>query len=88
MLRVLPVHKHAIGERISIQTPSIVLPPLERAESAACVGNVGSGLITKSLIEEEKKLHTAEKVSQEEDSTAVFKPCLELLSNCPEPVSL
>lgn len=40
--------------RISTQTPSTVLPPLERSESAVSVGNVGSGLITKPLIEEEK----------------------------------
>lgn len=71
---------------ISTRIPSTVLPTLERVESAASVGNVRSGSITKSLIKEEKT-HTAEKASyKEENSTAVSKPFPELLSNCPEPV--
>lgn len=86
MLRVLPAHRHAVGEmdfhRDSQHCP--LLP--DRTESAASVGNVRLVLITKSLIEEKKKLHAAEKVSQEENSPAVSKPCPELLSNCPEPV--
>lgn len=86
MLRVLPAHRHATGEKDFHRGSQHCPPLLDRAERAASVGSVRLVLITKSLIEEKKKLHTAEKVSQEENSPAVSKPCPELLSNCPEPV--